>query len=156
MTIKQLLYSLILCATFLVYASGEVQNCRAADPQAVAALPRKSLPLPPRKALPPRDCWTCLGPPAPQPCLHTHSGYLYYGTYPWDDDPVNGFDDCPNGDCGYCGAGLTFAWIWLHPAHRERPVPGQMNGCCSGYSSVPNYLPQGKALSVPSPPAGVR
>ncbi|MHB0958336.1 MAG: hypothetical protein ACYC0X_17735 [Pirellulaceae bacterium] len=66
------------------------------------------------KPLPPRDCWRCCGPAACEPCRHHHGGFLYYGTYPWDDDPVNEFSDCPNGDCGHLGVGQSLLWIRLH------------------------------------------
>lgn len=109
--------------------------------EAVVALPRKALPVPPRMALPERDCMTCPGPPASEPCFHTHRGFLYYGTYPWDDDPVNGFDDCPRGQCGYPGAALSLGWIRMHEAkgrnarHGHRPTRG-----CRTCNTVPHYF----------------
>jgi hypothetical protein len=66
------------------------------------------------KPLPPRDCWRCPGPAACGPCRPHHPGFLYYETWPWDDDPVNGFNDCPGGDCGWVGTHLTLGWIHLH------------------------------------------
>ncbi|WP_164104323.1 hypothetical protein [Candidatus Laterigemmans baculatus] len=80
----------------------------------VAALPAEYLPPPPPKMLPPRDCLQCPGPAPAAPCFATHRGFLYYGSYPWDDDPANGFDDCPGGRCGRPGAALSLWWIGIH------------------------------------------
>ena len=89
------------------------------------------------KPLPPLDCWRCGGPGVCPPCNGKHAEFLYYGTYPWDDDPVNGFNDCPGGRCGYVGAALSRAWIrwrehWASKGHRQEPPPCQVYGHSSG------------------------
>ena len=67
-----------------------------------------------RKVLPPLDCYHSVGPAPCVPFDSHHHGFLFYGTYPWDDDCVNGFDDCVHGDCGHVAASLSRAWIRLH------------------------------------------
>lgn len=114
-TCRGLIYAAICAATLV--GSVALDRAEAADP--VDALPERFLSSPPRQALPPRDCLRCDGPCAPSPCLDTHRGYLYYGTFPWDDDPVNEFNDCPGGRCGYPGAMLSLYWI---RAHQREPV----------------------------------
>lgn len=112
-------------------------------------LPQTKLPLPPHQALPSRDCWTCGGPAPPRPCLQTHRGFLYFGTYPWDDDPCNGFCDCPGGDCGECSARLSLGWI----RHREPDQPqcrcAPLRRGPSGCGAVPHYWPEWSPLSQP-------
>ncbi|WP_164103566.1 hypothetical protein [Candidatus Laterigemmans baculatus] len=96
-------------------ALGGVPTGASADEtDSVAALPAEHLPPPPQKMLPPRDCLLCPGPAPAAPCFATHRGFLYYGSYPWDDDPANGFDDCPGGRCGRPGAAVSLWWIGIH------------------------------------------
>ena len=114
------LFSLAIGAIVLL---GSVAVSRGDAPEPPADLPQRSLPLPPAKAMPPRQCLPCGGPAAAAPCFDTHRGFLYYGTYPWDDDPYNEFDDCPGGRCGYPGAMLSLWWIKKHQTtrhHRHR------------------------------------
>ncbi|MHB8900789.1 MAG: hypothetical protein ACYC6Y_18720 [Thermoguttaceae bacterium] len=66
-----------------------------------------------RKALPPLDCLGCEGPAPWAPCIGHHRGFLYYGTCHHDDDCVNGFDDCPGGNCGSIAVSLSRGWIEL-------------------------------------------
>ncbi|WP_164104492.1 hypothetical protein [Candidatus Laterigemmans baculatus] len=124
-----------------------VASADETDP--VAALPAEYLPPPPQKMLPPRDCLQCPGPAPGAPCFDTHRGFLYYGSYPWDDDPANGFDDCPGGRCGRPGAALSLWWIGIHNAkagarhhashrgHHHRSPHGQAG--CSSCNAVPHY-----------------
>ncbi|GEM_PF-4811787 len=117
-----------------------------AEPEAaanvVAALPPTTLPLPAQKPLPPRDGLSCSGPPACAPCFATHRGFLYYNTYPWDDDPVNGFNDCPSGECGSACAMLSLAWIRHHQKsiYRKKP-PHQLSLGCPSCNAAPHYFP---------------
>jgi len=75
------------------------------------------------KTLPPQDCWKCPGPRACGPSTPHHTGFLYYGTNPWDDDPINPLNDCPGGDCGHCGARLSLSWIrWHQPKATPKPT----------------------------------
>ena len=95
---------------------------------AMAAEPVAPAPLPGTKPLPPVDCWRCPGPAVCPPCNGHHAEFLYYGTYPWDDDPVNGFNDCPGGRCGFVGAAISRAWIRIHDCgagwfQRQEPAP---------------------------------
>lgn len=108
------LLSAAIGATVLIgsLVSGPLGRCN--DPEAVAGLSQQRLPLPPSMAMPPRQCLRCNGPAAAAPCFDTHRGFLYYRTYPWDDDPHNGFEDCPGGNCGYLGAKLSLWWIDKH------------------------------------------
>lgn len=64
-----------------------------------------------RKALPPIDCLKCTGPAACAPRNCCVKGFLYYGTYPWDDDCKNGFDECCNGECACNAVSRSLAWI---------------------------------------------
>ena len=71
--------------------------------------------------------------------METHRGFLYYGTYAWDDDPVNGFDDCPHGQCGYKGAAHALNWIRRRdsrgvdqpPAHLHLGATGRYSACAA-------------------------
>lgn len=130
---RSLLYAAICGATLV--GSVAIIRAEAADP--VESLPGRFLSAPPRQPLPSRDCLRCDGPCAPSPCFDTHRGYLYYGTFPWDDDPANEFNDCPGGRCGYPGAMLSLHWIrghqqktvtHTHPAHHSHHVH-QAGGC---------------------------
>ena len=103
-------------ASCLAATKGPAQETRAEKGEAgsdAAILAR-----PPQAALPPLNCWRCFGPPPSNYCLPGFGarGYLYYGTYPYDDDWFNGFDDCPGGACGNAGAALGLGWIQLHNA----------------------------------------
>lgn len=69
-----------------------------------------------RKPLPPQSCTYCTGPRPCVPCDAPGGVFLYYGTYPWDDDCHNGFDDCPHGNCGYLAVRISHAWI----AHKQK------------------------------------
>ena len=115
MLTKISVYKTFLCAAlYAVACLGGARAGHAVDADTVEALPERQLTPPPRLALPPRQCLDCPGPCAPAPCFDTHRGYLYYGTHPWDDDPVNAFNDCPGGRCGYPGALLSLHWIRAH------------------------------------------
>lgn len=81
-----------------------------------------------RKALPPLDCLQCPGPAPLAPCAPHHPGFLFYGTYPWDDDCMNGFRHCPHGDCGHAAATLSRAWMHLHEKGRRTFHRAHANG----------------------------
>lgn len=85
-----------------------------------------------RKDLPPLDCLNCIGPAPCAPCDSCHHGFLFYGSNPFGDDCVNGFNDCLHGNCGHVAAGLSRAWIRLYercwwPFRRPHGC-----GCCGG------------------------
>lgn len=135
----------VLSIGVILLASGGTAIKRmghAADAESTLALPTGALPTPPRLTLPPRDCLSCSGPAACAPCLGTHRGFLYYGTYPWDDDPANGFDDCPGGRCGYPGAALSLSWIRKHQQHSHHaPKPPKRTvGGAPACNMAPHYF----------------
>ena len=146
---RQGLFYAAVCVAVLVFGAA-VGRADDADP--VEALPEQYLPVPARQALPPRDCLRCGGPFAAAPCFDTHRGYLYYGTYPWDDDPANRFNDCPGGQCGYPGAMLSLRWIRAHQQWSAGPHPSRHvlhgprpDGCANGQPAhhQPALLPTG-------------
>lgn len=153
MLTRHLLYVTSLGMLLSAFGFGQMPSVARAN-EAVTALPEKNLPAPPRKPLPVRDCLTCPGPPASASRFRTHRALLYYGTYPWDDDPVNGFDGCPQGQRGYPGAALSLGWIRLHDSRRKRA--GHRHGSpgrCSTCNAVPHYF-QSAWPSAESPQTG--
>lgn len=80
------------------------------------------------KPLPGLDCYRCRGPRPCAPCRPA-GGFLYYGTNPWDDDPLHRLDTCPGGHCGHVATSLSLHWIRLqearprlfHPSHASKP-----------------------------------
>lgn len=101
----------LLVAAIAVTGLASVAAAQDDAPEVLRAPSSKALHLPPTKPLPPRDCWHCPGPASCPPCATKRPSFLYYGTYPWDDDPVNGFNDCPRGDCGHVGVHRALNWI---------------------------------------------
>lgn len=136
---NSLLLGLMLIVLLSLAARSVHAEEQPSDDQLQDGVKSGFLPELPRKALPPRDCWSCFGPPARQPCFDSHRGFLYYGTRATDDDPVNGFCDCPRGNCGYLGAQLTLAWIGLHPKHRRAKQVGLQSNC-PHCGHVPHYF----------------
>lgn len=100
-------------------SEAQAQEIPAREKQTASEL--AILARPPRQILPPLECLHCYGPPPAKYCLPGNGprGYLYYGSYPYDDDWFNRFDDCPGGNCGHVGTALGLGWIQLHNAHRS-------------------------------------
>ena len=113
----QIRYLTLALAALLFIQAGQIEQAGADEPvpQVDRLEPLDQLALPPRQALPPLACLNCRGPAAIAPCLNTHRGFLYYGSYALDDDPFNKYGDCPSGQCGYPGAALSLWWI----GHRQ-------------------------------------
>lgn len=89
-----------------------------------------------RKALPSLDCTYCTGPAPCVPCDSHLRGFLYYGTYPGDDDCMNKLDDCPCGNCGSLAESLSRAWINWHQRiggikHRDADNRGSCRARCA-------------------------
>jgi hypothetical protein len=108
---------ILMVAATLTMGTVPPNTAAAADaltrPQRVEAIPALELPY---RALPPRDCLHCWGPMAGPPPVCCHHRFVYYGTSPLGDDPVNGFNDCPKGTCGCHAVNLSLRWISI----RER------------------------------------
>lgn len=122
MTFRAIRFALPLfvsCAALILVGKSHAQSPprRVEGPQeGQTASQGGYLPRPPQAELPPLNCWGCKGPPPMNYCLPGcgRRGFLYYGTYPYDDDWFNGFDDCPYGSCGNPGAAIGLGWIQLH------------------------------------------
>ncbi|MBW3598023.1 MAG: hypothetical protein KY475_12190 [Planctomycetes bacterium] len=108
----------------LIVATGTAQEPTAENVEIEAASDVAVLARPPYAVLPPLDCLHCYGPAPSKYCFPGFGprGYLYYGTYPYNDDWFNGFRDCPGGACGNPGAILGLGWI---QAHNALPRPRQ-------------------------------
>jgi hypothetical protein len=136
---RMILYGRLFIVLLAIVALYQPQDVRSQDHGVGESVPTPAAPYGPfgvgastRKSLPAQDCLHCFGPAACAPCDSHHQGFLFYGTCPWDDDGVNGFDDCVHGDCGHVAARLSRAWIRLHghcgwPFHRSH---GSGKACC--------------------------
>lgn len=121
----------LACALIFCYPA--TVNAHASEPESIPSGAIEHYPFATgsavRKNLPSADCTYCPGPSPCVPCNAIGGGFLYYRTYPWDDDCLTGFDDCPHGECGQLAVSMSRAWIEHHKKCLCRLGVHKKQGC---------------------------